>query len=160
MCAASVRRRPAAGSATGRVWEIADELTRGRGSLPSGREVAEAYYREGGNEGTALTQYSYWKKAYLARVEREAARPVAGVRRAQWRIDAAGRLVIPPDFLAGMQLGDDGRVTARLEDGELRLITPRAALRRLRAVARELARDGGAVVEGFIEGRRREADRE
>ena len=76
MCAASVRRRPAAGSATGRVWEIADELTRGRGSLPSGREVAEAYYREGGNEGTALTQYSYWKKAYLARVD--GARPEAG----------------------------------------------------------------------------------
>ena len=157
MGVSGVYGRPAEGSTTGRVWEIADELARRRGSLPKGREVAAAFGREGGNERTALTQYSHWKKAYLARQGAEADQ---GARTAHWQVEGGGRLVIPPDFLAAMQVGDDGRVMARLEDGELRLITPRTALKRLRQVARELAPGGEAVVGEFIAEKRREAELE
>ena len=156
MGASSARKRPAPGSATGRVWEIADEMWRTGGALPSGRAVADVYVSEGGNEGTAFTQYSYWKKATLAR--REA--PAGEGRPVQLRVDAAGRLEIPPDLLAAMQLGEDGRVTARVDGGELRLIAPRAALRRLRTAARELAPDGWTVVDSFIAEKRREAELE
>ena len=128
--------------------------------MPSGREVADGYGREGGNEGTAFTQYSHWKKAYLNRARRSSPVEMEGPRSAQWRIDEAGRLTIPADFLAAMRLGEDGKVTAWLEDGELRLMTPSVALRRLRAVARTLAPDGGAVVDAFIAEKRREAELE
>lgn len=161
MSTVTMRKRPLPGSATARVWEIADDLLRRRGALPSGREVADLYVAEGGNEGTAFTQYSHWKKAYQNHFKRgsTAPKPEEG-RVLQLRVDPAGRLVIPQDALAGMELGPDGRVTARLQDGELMLMSPRVALRRLRKAARELAPEGMAVVDEFIAEKRREAELE
>jgi hypothetical protein len=161
MSVVTMRRRPLPGSATARVWEIADELLRRRGSLPGGREVADVYVAEGGNEGTAFTQYSHWKKAYLNHFKRgPAASGPREDRTLQLRVETGGRVVLPPEALVGMELGPDGRLTARLEDGELRLISPRAALRRLRKAARERAPEGMAVVDEFIAEKRREAELE
>ena len=54
--------RPAPGTKTGRVWEIADELSAEKGE-PAGRaEVLAAYEAEGGNSATGATQYGRWKK--------------------------------------------------------------------------------------------------
>ncbi|MBP7243424.1 hypothetical protein [Amaricoccus sp.] len=159
MSRVTMRKRPSPGSATARVWEIADDLLRRRGSLPGGREVADLYVAEGGNEGTAFTQYSHWKKAYQNHFTRGAGASAPREDRAlHLNVDAAGRLVLPAEALAGMDLGADGRVTGRLEDGELRLISPRVALRRLRKAARDLAPEGMAVVDEFIAEKRREAE--
>lgn len=158
MAGSAMRRRPQPGTATGRVWEIADDLLRRRGRMPSGREVADAYLAEGGNEGTAFTQYSHWKKLQAAGAG--AGRALEEGRPVRLKVAPGGRLVLPPEVLAGMGLGEDGTVTARLEDGELRLITPRVALRRLRAMVREFDTGTGSVVDEFIAEKRREAELE
>jgi bifunctional DNA-binding transcriptional regulator/antitoxin component of YhaV-PrlF toxin-antitoxin module len=75
-------------------------------------------------------------------------------------VAADGRLLIPAEMRRAMHLDASGRVTARVVDGELHLITPRTALRRLRAIARRLAPDGDAVVDEFIAEKRREAELE
>ncbi|MBP7000992.1 hypothetical protein [Amaricoccus sp.] len=156
-----MRKRPLPGSATARVWEIADDLLRRRGSLPGGREVVDLYVAEGGNEGTAFTQYSHWKKAYQNHFKRGSAAPrPQGDQALKLNVDPSGRLTIPAEALVGMELGPDGRVTARLEDGELRLMSPRVALRRLRKAARDVAPEGMAVVDEFIAEKRREAELE
>jgi hypothetical protein len=158
MAGSSMRRRPQAGTATGRVWEIADDLLRRLGRMPRGREVVDAFVAEGGNEGTAFTQFSHWKKL-------QAAGAGAGValdegRSVRLKVEPGGRLVLPPEVLAGMGIGEDGMVTARLEDGELRLITPRMALRQLRAWVREFDKGEGSPVDELIRERRAEAARE
>lgn len=53
--------RPADGTLTGRVWEIADELSKAAGE-PIGRAaVLAAYIEGGGNPATGATQYGRWK---------------------------------------------------------------------------------------------------
>jgi hypothetical protein len=152
---APARKRPLPGSRTARIWEIADELVRRTGRVPAGRDVVDAYVAEGGNEGTGFTQYSHWRRAQAAGPDAAPAEATDGTYR--MTVDRLGRLELPPALREAILLGSDGRITARVEDGELRLITPRAALRRLRAMARRVAPDGGAVVDAFIAEKRREA---
>lgn len=54
--------RPRTGTATGRVWEIADALS-AQGGKPAARaEVLKAFEAEGGNSSTGATQYGRWRK--------------------------------------------------------------------------------------------------
>ncbi len=53
----SLNRRPPSDSATGRVWDIADEKTQETGRKASRKEVVERYLADGGNGNTASTQY-------------------------------------------------------------------------------------------------------
>ena len=75
-------------------------------------------------------------------------------------IDSQGRIQLPPEVRDAIALDPDGRVSARVEDGELHLITPRVALRKLRQMARDLAPGGYAIVDEFIAEKRREAELE
>jgi hypothetical protein len=52
--------RPGAGTKTGRVWEIADELKAASGTAIR-NEVLQRCFEEGLNMNTANTQYSKWK---------------------------------------------------------------------------------------------------
>lgn len=52
--------RPKDGSATGRVWAIADELSFG-GAMASRKAVVDECIRKGINAATASTQYGKWK---------------------------------------------------------------------------------------------------
>jgi len=65
-----------------------------------------------------------------------------------------GRIVIPAGLRAAMMLGADGRVTASVRDGELRLISPMAAVRKAQKIARTLKRPGESVVDEFLAERR------
>jgi bifunctional DNA-binding transcriptional regulator/antitoxin component of YhaV-PrlF toxin-antitoxin module len=65
-----------------------------------------------------------------------------------------GRIVIPKEMRAAMDLGPDGAVTARLVDGELRLISPRAAIARAQRRLAHLATPGVSVVDEFLAERR------
>lgn len=53
--------RPKEGTATGRVWAIADALQASLGRLPTRQEVATEGQKEGINPSTASTQYGKWK---------------------------------------------------------------------------------------------------
>lgn len=54
--------RPKPGTATGRVWEIADELSEAAGTPAPRGEVLKAFEAEGGNAATGATQYGRWRK--------------------------------------------------------------------------------------------------
>jgi len=143
------------GSEKRRIWTICDRLHAERGRIPSGREVVDIYVAEGGNKGTGFTQFSHWKKA-LEEVRPDAphtvepgfADPIA------LAIDGQGRLTVPPGMQAAMLLGTDGKITARVEDGELRVIAPRVAIRRAQEIARKYAKPGENVVDEFLAERR------
>ncbi|CAN5617667.1 hypothetical protein BH23PSE1_BH23PSE1_10120 [soil metagenome] len=68
-------------------------------------------------------------------------------------------MALPPAILEALDLGPDGLLTARLVEGELRLVSPLVALRRIREIARTLGPSEG-IVDEFIAERRREAERE
>jgi bifunctional DNA-binding transcriptional regulator/antitoxin component of YhaV-PrlF toxin-antitoxin module len=75
-------------------------------------------------------------------------------------IGANGRVVIPAAARAAMQLGELGKVTAVLEDGELRLISPLVALGRLQKLIKERVKPGTSLADELIAERRAEAERE
>jgi hypothetical protein len=71
-----------------------------------------------------------------------------------------GILVLPPEVRAAMLLDDDGRVTATMVDGELRIVSPMAAIRRLQRMIAERDTGEGSPVDELIAERRAEARRE
>ncbi|GIL01712.1 MAG: hypothetical protein BroJett030_16110 [Alphaproteobacteria bacterium] len=157
---ASVYTRPSKGTATERVWEIADEITRKNGRRARRKQVIDAYVAEGGNANTASTQYYYWSQKFDADNGAEKLPTRSSGQSFQLRIESSGRLVVPAELREAMELGPDGRVTARVVDGELRLVTPSVALRKLREMARKLVPDGRSMVDEFIAEKREEAARE
>jgi len=75
-------------------------------------------------------------------------------------VDGDGKLIIP-EFLRGA-MGVWGRsdVTARVVDGELRVITPEAAVKRAQKLVRELIPGNDSLADSLIADRRREVARE
>ncbi|AIM40612.1 hypothetical protein [Vibrio phage VpKK5] len=59
----AIATRPKAGTATGKVWEIADGLYKAAGNVPERNDVVAACVAEGINPATASTQFGKWKKA-------------------------------------------------------------------------------------------------
>lgn len=55
---------PRSNTQTGRVWEIADQLSKDAGQPASRADVLKAFEAEGGNSATGATQYGRWKKFY------------------------------------------------------------------------------------------------
>lgn len=154
---AAIKKRPLAGSATGRVWEIADEMFRRSGALPSGRAVVDAYLFEdpSRNEGTGFTQYSHWKKAHLAQLRRG---PRAATQGAGLRLGPDGQITLPPDILAALDAGPGARLVARVVSGEVRLVPAQAAIARARALVRAFDSGTGSPVDELIAERRSEAE--
>lgn len=75
-------------------------------------------------------------------------------------IGANGRVVIPAAARAAMKLGELGKVTAVLEDGELRLISPLVAITRLQELVKKLDKGTGSIADELIAERRAEALKE
>ncbi|MCP9480492.1 GIY-YIG nuclease family protein [Shimia sp. CNT1-13L.2] len=58
-----MKRRPGAGTKTGRIWDIADEVSKIKGRRALRREVVERATGEGINPATASTQFGHWQRA-------------------------------------------------------------------------------------------------
>ena len=152
-----VQGRPHPGTLTGRVWEIADEITREKGRRAERREVIERCVAENGNRNTAGTQYQYWKKHHDR--PRSVSAPVSpgelrDVDPQPLKVASDGRVLIPLEMREAMALGEDGRVTARVEAGELRIVSPAAAVRQIQARMQELKKPGDRIVDQFLAERR------
>ena len=76
------------------------------------------------------------------------------------RILADGRMVIPAKMRSAMLIDEGGYLTARVVEGELRVMTPKAAVFRLQRRLREQVPEGVSVVDELIAERRTEARRE
>lgn len=76
------------------------------------------------------------------------------------RLGPDGRVVIPAAFRESLGLKEGDVLFARLEGGEIALLTPKAAMRRAQAIVRRFIPEGVSLVDELIEDRRREAKRE
>lgn len=76
------------------------------------------------------------------------------------QIGADGRVLIPVELRRQMKIDGSGRLTARVVDGELRLISPSAALDQFHRYIRAHDLGQGSVVDELIAERRAEAERE
>lgn len=79
-------------------------------------------------------------------------------------VGADGTLRLPPGMLRGLEVPKGGVLSARLVDGQLTLVAPLVALRRvqarLRPVAEKMRAEGRSLVDELIAERRAEASRE
>lgn len=147
---------PGQGTRTRRVWEIADAVTRETGHRAARRDVVERFVAENGNPNTANTQYQHWKAAFDAQGgsrERSAGSEPGHVGPQSLKVSADGRVAIPQPMRAAMFLGKDGQVTARVVDGELRLVARGAAIQRMQNEARAYKNPGECVVDEFLRDR-------
>lgn len=151
-----VRARPGPGTRTGRVWEIADEISRETGHRAGRREVVDRFVAEGGNPATANTQYQLWRTSHASASGSRPAeeRDTGNIPEQHLGVASDGRLLIPRDVREAMDLDADGRVTARVVNGELRLLSTRAAIRRIQAEAKRLKTPGLSEVDAFLADRR------
>jgi bifunctional DNA-binding transcriptional regulator/antitoxin component of YhaV-PrlF toxin-antitoxin module len=78
----------------------------------------------------------------------------------QLQIGSDGRVLIPAELRRQMKIDASSRLTARIIDGELRLISPIAALDQLWRYVRENDKGTGSAVDELIAERRAEAARE
>ncbi|MFC5568113.1 AbrB/MazE/SpoVT family DNA-binding domain-containing protein [Rubellimicrobium aerolatum] len=76
------------------------------------------------------------------------------------KIVEGGKLVIPAAFRREMGIAAGDTVVVELDDGELRVRSLSAAIRRVQARMRELNPEGRLLSEELIADRRAEAERE
>jgi AbrB family looped-hinge helix DNA binding protein len=100
----------------------------------------------------------------LARGSSEEREPFAGgvqsVGYTRLKIGEAGRVVIPAEMRAAMGVKPGDVVTAEVVDGELRLLSRDAAIRKAQAIVREYVPAGVSLVDELISDRREEARRD
>ncbi len=150
-----VNLRPSKGTKTERVWAIADQISAKNGYQASRAEILSACQQAGIHPGTASTQYSHWKKQYKQTHSVPSQLQTSG--QALLQVAADGRLLIPVELRNLMKLPADGKVSAQVVDGELRLLSPLLALERLQALVRSQDTSRQSVSEELIADRRREA---
>ena len=73
------------------------------------------------------------------------------------RLLADGRIVIPAKMRSAMLIEKGGYLTARVVEGELRVLTPKSAIFKLQKRMREVVPEGVSVVDDLIAERRAEA---
>lgn len=150
--------RPSAGTETGRVWEIADDLTRQSGGRAGRADVIRTFVGEGGNPNTAATQYQAWKSAFDDRQ-----RSLAPAPREQYfdlTIKEGGRILLPLDLREALGAREGDVLVGELIDGELTLVTRETALRKVQEVVRKHVPPGVSLADELIAERRSEAARE
>jgi AbrB family looped-hinge helix DNA binding protein len=76
------------------------------------------------------------------------------------RIGPNGQVALPAAFCDELDLKEGSFLVAVLEDGEIRLLTVPAAVRRAQAMVRKFIPEGVSLVDALIEDRREEAERE
>lgn len=150
--------RPTSGTATGRVWEIADELTRKGGGPARRSEVIRAYVSEGGNPGTANTQYQYWKAQRANQPGKATLFPSR--RNLVLEVKEGGRVALPADIRAALGVSEGGTLTGVVVDGELHLMTRDTAVRKLQELVRRHVPENVSLVDELIAERREEQARE
>lgn len=157
-----LHRTVRAGSEKARIWKICDDILAKTGRMPTGREVVEIYAAEGGNEGTGFTQYSHWKRELLTQRRAAEDEPLpeepGSLPFRPMTVTSEGCLVLPDDVRRAMLLDADGRVTLSVIDGELRVISPLAAVRQLQRRAAKLVTPGTLVSDELVAERRAEAE--
>ena len=158
MLLSSSTHRPISGTQTGRVWELADQLSLKFGRKAKRQEVMDAYAREGGNTNTASTQFSLWNKGEFTSPSSAIRRIVAlDVPPLQLEINSDGRVLLPLEIRSALRLGENATITAEVQDGVLTIMSPRTAAIKLQQLIKATDTGKGSVVDELIAERRTES---
>lgn len=149
--------KPAAGTKTARVWEIAGRISRESGRLAQRKQVIDAFVAEGGNANTASTQYAYWKLEFDKSTLPAAQSAPGSTRKFNLQVAQDGRLLIPAEIREAMLVSEASTLTARVENGELRIMAPKVALLRIQQVVKKMDKGQGSAVDELIAERKAEA---
>jgi len=76
------------------------------------------------------------------------------------RVSADGSVVMPATLSEALGLKEGDVVFAQAHDGEIHLLTPKAAVRRAQAIVSRFVPEGVSLVDELIEDRRREVEAE
>ncbi len=76
------------------------------------------------------------------------------------RVEADGRVAIPPAFRVALGLSENDPVILTLENDEIRLMSLPASVRRAQAIVRQFVPAGVSLVDELLEERRQDAQRE
>ena len=152
--------KPAKGTKTGRVWEIAEKISSETGRLAQRKQVVDAYVAEGGNPNTASTQYAYWKLSRDERTEPAGQSVPGSTQNFNLQVAQDGRLLIPVEMREAMLIREPSTLTARVENEKLRLISPKVALLRIQQLIKEMDKGEGSVVDELIAERKVEGQGE
>ena len=149
--------KPAEGTKTGRIWEIADRISRESGRLAQRKQVIDAFVAEGGNANTASTQYAYWKLSFDESTLPSAQSGPGSTRKFNLQVAQDGRVLIPAEVREAMLISEASTLTARVENGELRMMAPKVALLRIQQLVKKMDKGHGSVVDELIVERKAEA---
>ena len=83
-----------------------------------------------------------------------------GLRPTKVRLGPDGRVVIPAPFREALGLKEGDVLFASIDEGEIHLLTSRAAMRRAQAIVRQFVPAGVSLVDELIEDRRKEVEHE
>lgn len=158
MSLSSAIRRPTFGTQTGRVWELADQLSLKHGRKAKRKEVIDAYAREGGNANTAATQFAEWNKTDFTAPNSSSKKTVAlDVAPLQLEMGRDGRVLLPLEIRNALRLAENSTLTAQVQDGVLTLMSPRTAVIKLQQLIKATDTGKGSVVDELIAERRAES---
>ncbi len=87
-------------------------------------------------------------------------KPYTETLQAWTQIGEGGRVVIPAVMRAALGVQGGDTVLLRFDDGELRILTPRQAIRRAQELVRQYVPEGVSLADELIAERRLEAARE
>lgn len=161
MSYSSTSPRPTYGTQTGRVWEIADQLSLKLGRKANRQEVMDAYAREGGNANTASTQYSHWNKGEFVSPRTPMKRGISlDVAPLRLEVSRDGRILLPLEVRSALRLGESSTLTAQVQDGVLTLMSPRTAAIKLQQLVKATDAGTGSIVDELLADRRAENARE
>lgn len=76
------------------------------------------------------------------------------------KIGSNGRLVIPAEYRKALGVEEGDELLVRFVEGEVRISTPKAAIRRAQALVRRYVPEGQSLVDELINERREAAERE
>jgi AbrB family looped-hinge helix DNA binding protein len=76
------------------------------------------------------------------------------------RVGPAGQIQLPASMREALGLKEGDVLFARLEEGEIHLLTPKAAMQRAQALVRQFLPEGVSLVDELLQDRRQEVERE
>lgn len=76
------------------------------------------------------------------------------------KVAAGGRVVIPAEFRRRLGIHEGDEVILRLDDGEVRILTPKEAIQRAQAIVGQYVAGDRSLADELIAERRREAEGE
>jgi bifunctional DNA-binding transcriptional regulator/antitoxin component of YhaV-PrlF toxin-antitoxin module len=150
--------RPSSGTLTGSVWEIADRISQETGRRAARNEVIDAVVRAGGNVNTASTQYSVWRKSWQP-LEGGPGAAAGHTPSIVLQMGRDGRVLVPQSFRLAMGIDVSTKLSARIDNGELRIVPQKLAVSRLQALVKAHDKGEGSAVDELLKDRRVEAGR-